>query len=530
MAEMPNDGVDSKSGAGSVKRAANRAAREASERATKPEGRSGRKKRKKQQLSRAGQPIDRRQRLRIPPHHVTKQTPYDRVHNWDEVYYGYTAGPAMFEAQRCIQCPAAPCIVACPIDNDIPGALAYLELGRLAEAAAVFRQTSEMPELCGRLCPQEALCEGSCVVGKNAKPVAIGKLEAFLGDWDRQQRGGFPIPSPAAETGQRVAIVGSGPAGLAAAERLRSAGHAVTVFEAWPKAGGVLRYGIPNFKTAKDIVDEKVAALQAADVEFRLETRVGYDIGWDELSQWDAVFLAHGASVGKRLGLDGERLARVYSATEFLVRANLNDDALPAALRGTPDVGRRVVVVGGGDTSMDCVRSAIRLEAAEVTLLYRRTENEMQGREEERRHAREEGVSFEYLTTPVSLVTKDGAVVGVECVRMSLGQPDDSGRRRPLPLAGSEFVLDCDTFVVAVGYDVARDLYEASGIDVNDWGEVLVDAQGRTSRPGVFAGGDNVLGADLVVTALRSAHNAIDGMLGYLEALRSELALPIAAS
>ncbi len=483
------------------------------------------------QTTRAGLPIDRKARLRIPPHHVTKQTPHDRVHNWDEVYYGYTAGPAMFEAQRCIQCPAAPCTRACPIENDIPGALAFLETGRLAEAAAVFRETSEMPELCGRLCPQEALCEGSCVVGKKAKPVAIGKLEAFLGDWDREQRGGFPIPVPDRETGQRVAVVGSGPAGLSVAEQMRAAGHGVTVFEAWPSGGGVLRYGIPNFKTAKDIVDEKVAALAAGDVQFRFSTRVGVDISWDDLTDYDAVFLGHGASLGKALRIDGERLANVYSATEFLVRANLEQEHLPEAMQSMPRVGRRVVVVGGGDTSMDCVRSAIRLGAEQVTLLYRRSENEMLGREEERRHAREEGVIFEYLTTPVQLLGKDGAVSGVECVRMKLGEPDESGRRRPQPVPGSEFVIDADTFVVAVGYDVGRDVFgPGAGIDVNDWGEVLVDEQGRTSRPGVFAGGDNVIGADLVVTALRGAHAAIPGMKRYLEERRIEQALAAAAT
>ena len=485
----------------------------------------------KQQMTRAGLPIDRKSRLRIPPHHVTKQTPHDRVHNWDEVYYGYTAGPAMFEAQRCIQCPAAPCTRACPIENDIPGALAFLETGRLAEAIAVFRQTSEMPELCGRLCPQEALCEGVCVIGKKAKPVAIGKLEAFLGDWDREQRGGFPIPTPERETGQRVAVVGSGPAGLAVAERLRRAGHQITVFEAWPSGGGVLRYGIPNFKTAKDIVDEKVAALEAAGVRFRFNTRVGVDVNWDDLAQYDAVFLGHGASLGKALKIDGEQLDNVYSATEFLVRANLEQDDLPEAMGSAPYVGQRVVVVGGGDTSMDCVRSAVRLGAEQTTLLYRRSENEMIGREEERRHAREEGVIFEYLTTPVRLLGKDGAVVGVECVRMKLGEPDESGRRRPQPMPGSEFVIDADAFVVAVGYDVGRDVFGPdAGIDVNDWGEVLVDDEGRTSRPGVFAGGDNVIGADLVVTALQGAHAAIPGMERYLEERQMEIGLALAAS
>ena len=480
----------------------------------------------KAQTTRTGLPLDRKARLRIPPHHVTKQTPHERVHNWDEVYYGYTAGPAMFEAQRCIQCPAAPCTKACPIDNDIPGALAFLEIGKLADAAAVFRQTSEMPELCGRLCPQEALCEGVCVVGKNAKPVAIGKLEAFLGDWDRGQRGGFPIPTPERESGQRVAVVGSGPAGLAAAEAMRADGHAVTVFEAWPAAGGVLRYGIPNFKSAKDIVDEKVEALRAAGVEFRFETRVGQEVTWDELDEYDAIFLGHGAGAGKRLRLEGEELAFVYTATEFLVRANLPPDELPAAMRSRPEAeGKRVVVVGGGDTSMDCVRSAIRLGASDVTLLYRRTENEMQGRLEERTHAREEGVNFEYLTTPVQLLGEHGRVCGVECVRMTLGEPDDSGRRRPIPHQGSEFILDADVVVVAVGYDVGRELYEDSGIDINDWGEILVDESGRTSRPGVFAGGDNVHGADLVVTALSGAHAAIPTMHEWLAALRAQGAL-----
>ena len=484
----------------------------------------------KAQTTRTGLPLDRKARLRIPPHHVTKQTPHERVHNWDEVYYGYTAGPAMFEAQRCIQCPAAPCTKACPIDNDIPGALAFLEVGKLADAAAVFRQTSEMPELCGRLCPQEALCEGVCVVGKKAKPVAIGKLEAFLGDWDRGRRGGFPIPQPERESGRRVAVVGSGPAGLAVAEAMRAAGHAVTVFEAWPAAGGVLRYGIPNFKSAKDIVDEKVEALSAAGVEFRFETRVGQEVTWDDLDEWDAVFLGHGAGAGKRLRLEGEELAFVYSATEFLVRANLPAAELPAAMRSRPEAeGKRVVVVGGGDTSMDCVRSAIRLGASHVTLLYRRTENEMQGRLEERTHAREEGVSFEYLTTPVRLLGKDGHVAAVECVRMTLGEPDDSGRRRPIPHQGSEFILDADVVVVAVGYDVSRELYEDSGIDVNDWGEVLVDEAGRTSRPGAFAAGDNVHGADLVVTALSSAHAAIPTMQEWLADHLAPAAAPTAA-
>ena len=480
-------------------------------------GQRTRKPRPKTPPRRDGPPIDRKARLRIPPHHVTKQPAFERVHNWDEVYYGYTPEPAMFEAQRCIQCPAEPCVAACPVGNDIPGALAHLELGRIGPAAAIFRATSEMPELCGRLCPQEQLCEGHCVVGKNAKPVAIGKLESFVADWDRRQRGGFPVPAPRFESGGRVAVVGSGPAGLAVAEQMRLAGHAVTVFDAWPRAGGVLRYGIPNFKSAKSIVDEKIAALREGGIEFRTGVRVGQDVRWDALRAFDAIFLAQGAGAARRLRLAGEKLAHVFSATDFLVRANLPPEDLPAGQQQKPYVGRRVVVVGGGDTSMDCVRSAVRLGAEHVTLLYRRTDNEMAGRLEERRHAREEGVHFEYLTTPVQLLEQGGAVRAIECVRMELGEPDESGRRRPSPIEGSNFVLDADAVVVAVGYGVDPELLgPESGVVVDDWGQIVVDAAGRTSQPGVFAGGDNVNGADLVVTALASAHKAVPAMLAYV--------------
>jgi len=468
---------------------------------------------------------DRKARLRIPPHHVTKQTPYERVHNWDEVFHGYTPEPAMFEAQRCIQCPAAPCIKACPVSNDIPGALWKLEVGKIDEAAAIFRATSNMPELCGRLCPQESLCEGSCVVGKNAKPVAIGKLETFIADWDRAHNGGFPVRRPESETGACVAVVGSGPAGLAMAEELRASGHAVTVFESWPVPGGLLRYGIPNFKTAKSIVDEKVDALTQAGVEFRCNARVGTNISWQDLDAHTAVFLAHGAGLGKQLRQKGEELENVYSATEFLVRANLSEAALPVEMRGRPQIGDNVVVVGGGDTSMDCVRSAIRLGAGQVTLLYRRTEAEMVGREEERRHAREEGVRFEYLTTPTAILGEGGAVNGIECVRMELGEPDEDGRRRPAPIEGSEFVLDADALVIAVGYDVGQDFLGAdSGVAVDDWGRIITDEDGRTSRVGVFAAGDNVRGADLVVTALADARHTVPAIQAHLAAVLAELA------
>ena len=315
-------------------------------------------------------------------------------------------------------------------------------------------------------------------------------------------------------------MVGSGPAGLAVAEELRASGHAVTIFDAWPLAGGLLRYGIPNFKAAKAIVNEKIDALRQAGIEFRCNTRVGVDIAWRELVTYDAVFLAHGAGLGKRLRQKGEDLTNVYTATEFLVRANLPETALPAGMRGRPQLRDHVVVVGGGDTSMDCVRSAIRLGAGQVTLLYRRTEAEMIGREEERRHAREEGVRFEYLTTPVEILGRDGAVVGLECMRMELGEPDDDGRRAPVPIAGSAFALEADTVVVAVGYDVGQEfLGPESGIEVDDWGRLVTDDEGRTSRAGVFAAGDNVRGADLVVTALADARRAVPAIESHLAAV-----------
>ena len=453
--------------------------------------------------------IDRKARLRIPPHYVAKQTPFERIKNWDEVYFGYTPAPAMFEAQRCIQCPAAPCIKACPIDNDIPGAFAELESGRLIEAAEIFRRTSEMPELCGRLCPQESLCEGSCVVGKKSKPVAIGRLEAFLGDYHRTLKAGFHVPIPEFETNATLAVVGSGPAGLAVAERMRSLGHDITIFEAWPKGGGVIRYGIPNFKSAKNILDEKLAALEKAGIKFKFCVRVGVDISWDVLDKFDAVFLSHGAGLCKSLKMQGEEANGVYTATEFLVQANLPPSDLPTEMNSRIDIGKNVVVVGGGDTSMDCVRSALRLGASKVTLLYRRTEHEMIGREEERRHAREEGVNFEYLTTPVAIIQDDHVIRGVECVRMELGELDESGRRTPTQIQGSEFIIDADSLIVAVGYDVDKEfLGPDSHVALDDYGRVIVDGNGCTSRPGVFAAGDNVNGADLVVTALASAHCA----------------------
>ena len=463
--------------------------------------------------------VDRKARLKIPPQPVPKQDPKARVKNWEEVYLGYDLPTARVEATRCIQCPAAPCQVACPLHNDIPGALLKLEEGDILGAAEVFRHTNPAPDMCGRLCPQETLCEGSCVVGKKAIPVAIGKLEAFIAD-QQQAMGGRTIPELPPPTDKRVAVVGSGPAGMALAEELARRGHAVKVFEAWPKPGGILRYGIPTFKMDKRHVDQQVEYLRKLGVEFVFNVRVGHDITIDELfaQGFHAVFLGHGAGQASRLNAPGDDLDGIHMAIDFLVRMNLPPQELPEHLRQPIDFGRRVVVIGGGDTAMDCVRTAVRAGAEEVVCAYRRTEAEMGGREEERHHADEEGVRFHYLVAPTRFIGDDsGRVRAVRLQRMELGELDDSGRPRPVPIPGSEFEMEADTVIVAIGFKVERSLFEATaGLEATDRGTVAADEGGLTSRPGVFAAGDSVRGADLVVTALADAKRAADAIDRYL--------------
>ncbi|GIW14110.1 MAG: glutamate synthase (NADPH), homotetrameric [Tepidiforma sp.] len=472
-------------------------------------------------------------RLAISVQPVPKQDPEERKRNFEETYLGFDLNAARIEASRCIQCPSAPCQEACPVHNDIPGALALLEAGDILGAADKFRETSNLPEMCGRLCPQEKLCEGACVVGfairpggKQEPPVTIGKLEAFCTDYQRQQLGGYPMPRYMPEpTGFKVAVIGSGPAGLAVAEQLADKGHSVTVYEYWPEPGGVLVYGIPNFKMRKNIVDEYIAHLEAMGVQFICNTYVGRDITIDELFQqgFHAVFIGTGAGVGNEMGIEGEDLQGVYTATEFLVRGNLAPDLLPERLRDPLPKMHDVVVIGGGDTSMDCVRTAVRLGAENVTCVYRRTEAEMLGRAEERKNAREEGVRFEMLTLPTRILgDENGRVRAVECQRMELGEPDESGRRRPIPVKGSEFTIPADTVVIAIGYGADPVVPQTtSGIRTDRKALIQVDEKGRTTRPGVFAGGDNVNGADLVVTALADGRRAAEAIHEYLMTLPS---------
>ncbi len=469
-------------------------------------------------------------RLDIGVQKVPKQDAEDRVRNWDETYLGFDLNSAKIEAQRCIQCPSAPCQEACPVSNDIPGAFALVEEGDIIGAADVFRETSNLPEMCGRLCPQESLCEGACVVGfairadGRAEPaVTIGKLEAFVTDYQRREVGGYPRPPyPAPPSGRKVAVIGAGPAGLAVAEMLAEMGHGSTVFEYWPEPGGVLVYGIPNFKMRKQIVDDYITHLEALGIEFRCNTYVGKDITVDEMldGEYDAVFLGTGAGVGNELGIEGEDFEGVHRATDYLVRGNLRPDQLPDHLKEPLPQPTKVAVIGGGDTSMDCVRTAVRMGAETVTCVYRRTEAEMLGRGEERINAREEGVQFEMLTAPLRILGENGKATGVECIRMRLGEPDDSGRRRPVPIEGSEFVIEADTIPIAIGYGADPVVPETTSGLSTSWGALIaIDEGGRTSRRGVFAGGDNVNGADLVVTALADGRRAAEAIANYLDTL-----------
>jgi glutamate synthase (NADPH) small chain len=456
--------------------------------------------------------IDRKAKFQIDPVKVRKQDPAERVQNWNEVTQVFTVEEAVIEAQRCIQCPAAPCIKACPVHNDIPGAFALLEDGDVIGAANKFRETSALPEMCGRLCPQESLCEGACVVRKKKGPVAIGKLEFFAADYQRKNFG-LPLPEMLPPTGRKIAVVGAGPAGIEVAQTLASKGHGVVIYDNWPEPGGILRYGIPNFKMEKHILDDKIDQLRQMGVQFRQNVTVGVDITVDQLfgQGFDVVFLGQGAPTGSKLGIGGEDLPGIYEATDFLVRGNRPPEEWSAQMTEPVEPGPRVVVIGGGDTSMDCVRTARRLGAEEVVCVYRRTEAEMKGREEERVHARQENVKFQFLTIPLRFIAgADGRVAGVECARMELGEPDESGRRRPIQVPNSEFVIEAMTIVIAIGYRSEPFVAQATpGLRTDRDGLIITERRtGQTSRGHVFAGGDNVNGADLVVTALADARRA----------------------
>jgi glutamate synthase (NADPH/NADH) small chain len=440
-----------------------------------------------------------------------------RAHNFREVNLGLTYQLAMLEAERCLQCPKPFCVDGCPVRVNIPNFIAHLRDGDMEGAADSLLNDNALPCVTGRVCPQETQCEQVCVRAKKGDPVAIGYLERYVADWAMQNPAALPRQH-ATPSGRKVGIVGSGPAGLTAAGELVQKGHDVTVFEAFHAPGGVLIYGIPEFRLPKDIVQAEVDRLVSEGVKLELDAIIGRTYTIPELrEEYDALFLAVGAGLPVFMNVPGENFKGVYSANEFLTRVNLMGAWSPDSQ--TPILhGQRVVVVGGGNVAMDSVRTARRLGAAEATIVYRRSRDELPARAEEVHHAEQEGVRFELLAAPVEVLADENRwVTGLRVQRMELGEPDASGRRRPKPIAGSEFLIDCDLVVVAIGTK-ANPLLTGSApeLSVNEWGYLVTDDYGMTSMPGVFAGGDIVRGAATVILAMgdgkRSAA-AIDSWL-----------------
>lgn len=469
--------------------------------------------------------INRRQRFGIDGHKPPKQKPEERIRNFNEVYQGYTPEEAIEQAQRCMYCEHAPCSKGCPLHNDVPAALFCISQGDFLGAARKFMETSNFPDVCGRICPQEKQCEGQCILlgSKDRISVCIGKLEAFVMDYVRRNHG-YPMREKEPSTGMKVAIVGAGPAGLAVAEELTIKGHDCTCFDIWPTPGGLMLYGIPNFKLSKEIILTKTEYLRELGVRFVGSYRVGKDRPVDEFLRrgFDLVFLGYGAIKGTVMKIPGEdTLKHIYQATEYLVRGNIPRYLLPEEWAAEPDPHPhhtgRTLVIGGGDTACDCLRTARRLnQNAETICLYRRSEKEMPGRIEERIHALEEGARIEYLTAPVRFIGNErGEVCAAECIRMRLGEPDAKGRRSPVPIEGSNYIVECDTVALAIGYSPETEIPDTTeNLKTTSWGSVWVQTEenGRTSRHDIWAAGDNVHGADLVVTAVAAARKSAEDM------------------
>jgi glutamate synthase (NADPH/NADH) small chain len=465
--------------------------------------------------------LTRRQRLARPPAAMPERPPRERRVDFGEVNLGYTAELAVAEAERCLFCAHPPCVDGCPVGVDIFGFLEAVVAGDFLDAADTIAKDNSLPAICGRVCPQEVQCEGACVLAKKDKAIHIGHLERFVADYARTHPGPDTV-APAAPSGRRVAVVGSGPAGLACATDLAKAGHHVTVFEALHQLGGVLAYGIPEFRLPKEIVAAEIAQLEKLGVSFQTNSVIGMVDTVDELLEtFDAVFIGVGAGLPRFLGVPGEDLIGVYSANEFLTRVNLMKAYTATADTPLLDLYRkRVAVFGGGNTAMDAVRTALRLGAERASILYRRTEAEMPARDEEVRHAKAEGVEIVTLVSPLELLSGPGGgfVGGARLQRMELGEPDDSGRRRPQPIADATYDIEIDVAVVAIGNRPNPLLLRTTpGLKQTDRGTLVIDAETcQTSRPGVFAGGDIVTGGATVILAMghgRRAAAAIDDWL-----------------
>lgn len=449
---------------------------------------------------------------------MPEQPAEERRKNFNEVALGYTKEDALAEASRCLSCKEPKCVEGCPVNVDIPGFIKLVCEEDFAGAIKKIKGTNALPAICGRVCPQETQCEALCVLGKKGQPVAIGRLERFCADYERQQ--GVKVPEIPEPTGKKVAVVGSGPSGLTAAADLAKLGHKVTVFESLHKAGGVLSYGIPEFRLPKEIVRQEVEYIEQLGVEFKPNYIIGRIKTLDELcDEFDAVFLGTGAGLPSFMGIPGENFNGVYSANEFLTRVNLMkayDPEYDTRVR----LGKHVVVVGGGNVAMDAARSALRLGAEEVSIVYRRGEEEMPARREEIEHAKEEGITFRLLTNPVSILGDEKFnATAVECIKMELGEPDKSGRRSPVPVEGSEFTIPAEVVVIAIGTSPNPMIFKGSeGLDQSKRGTVVADEEtGATSKCGVFAGGDVVTGAATVISAMGAGKKAAKAIDEYLK-------------
>lgn len=461
--------------------------------------------------------IPMKERMKIDRQVMPEQEGMQRAGNFEEVNLGFTEQIALLEAQRCIQCKKPKCIEGCPVSVNIPRFLEFIVDGDLPAAARSLFGDNALPAVTGRVCPQEVQCECLCVRGKKGKPVAIGYLERFVADWARAHAGSAVI-EPRGVTGKKVAIVGGGPAGLTAAGELVKCGHEVTIYEALHKPGGVLVYGIPEFRLPKQIVEDEVERLVEAGVKIENNVVVGRTYTLPELREtFDAVFLANGAGLPVFMNIPGENYKGVYSANEYLTRVNLMEAYAEHA--DTPVLrSKRVAVVGGGNVAMDSVRTAKRLGSEHAMIVYRRSLAEMPARVEEIHHAMAEGVEFENLIAPLEVIGDDQKwVSGLKCQRMELGEPDASGRRRPTPIEGSEFILECDAVVVAIGTR-ANPLLTATCPDLklNQWGNIEADENGMTSIPGIFAGGDIVRGAATVILAMGDGKRSAKAIDDYL--------------
>jgi len=463
--------------------------------------------------------VDKEQRKHEVP--MAKQDVLERIHNFYEVALGYTEEQALAEAERCLQCPKPSCVQGCPVDIDIPAFIKEIKEGNFLVASAKLKEKNSLPAICGRVCPQENQCQQFCVLGKIGDPISIGRLERFAADYERLKGVTVP-PKEKSSVKGRVAIVGSGPAGLTAAADLAKLGYDVVMFESLHSTGGVLMYGIPEFRMPKKIVQAEVDYIKKLGVEVKTNYTIGRIFTIDELfaSGFDAIFVGSGAGLPHFMRIPGENLGGVYSANEFLIRVNLMKAYLFPEYDTPIRIGKKVAVIGGGNVAMDSARSALRLGAEEVYIVYRRSKEELPARAEEVENAEEEGIIFRFLTNPVKFLgDKSGWVKGIECIRMRLGEPDASGRRRPVPIQGSEFMMDVDTAVIAIGQTPNPLIQRTTeGLETTKWGTIVVQEEetGETTKKGVYAGGDVVSGAATVISAMGAGKKAARSIHEYL--------------